>query len=171
MALVTPLEPRHIGLQIQYQALTIMGIGGAVGAVAGLLSLLSGSLDEAALTITRVYQIGLPLACGAMMLLTIWLSQDNGFRVEKDHQPRLIYQSLPSVLITTTAAAILGTLGASIAFLFPAVGFPSLFKGFAEIQSIILRSIGLSSFVFLLGSTLVVGLVAAVFAYLWMDLD
>lgn len=171
MALVKMIEPRHIGLQIQYQALTLTGIGGPIGAIAGLLSLLSGSIDEAALTITRVYQIGLPLACAAMMLLTIWLSQDNGFRVEKDHQPRLIYKFLPSLLITTIAAAVLGAIGASAVFLFPAVGFPSLFKGFADIQSIILRSIGLESFVLLLVVTLVTGLAGAVFAYLWMDVD
>lgn len=154
------MDSYQIRTQILVQAGTLLGGGPVVGSLAGIAAVLFGNTPDGTAAILAAGYLVLGGVLGILLLLTLWLSQDNSLSIDAGHKPRSVYTSLWWALLVTTTASLAGVIGASFTFLFPAFGFPGLFKGLgtAEFQQAVLGRIGINGFLFVLGLTLLMGL-------------
>ncbi|XWX05415.1 hypothetical protein VZO05_07595 [Aggregatilineales bacterium SYSU G02658] len=154
--------------QIMAQASTLLGAGLFVGAAAGVAAVVFGG-DEAAARDLLVLGYGaLGVVLALVLAMTFWLSVDDSLSLGPHHRPSQLYESLTAGLLTSVTAALLGVVGASGAYLFPAFGFSAIFGGFAsvEFQQSVVQAIGVPGFLLLLGGVAAVGVAATVVVHL-----
>lgn len=158
---------KNLRTQLMAQASTLIGAGLFVGAGAGVAAVVFGS-DEP--TARDILVIGYGVLGGVLALvlaMTFWLSADDSISLGPHHRPSRLYESLGAGLITTLLVVLAGVIGASGSYLFPAFGFPAIFRGFAsvEFQQSVIQAIGVQGLLLLLGGLLLIGGIATLIVH------
>jgi hypothetical protein len=160
--------------QWRLQTSAVAGTGFFVGGVTGLGAALFGATPEDALNIMRGgYQVLMPLALSAMFLLTLVYSLSGAFRVGNQPSPRRMYHHLGAALLVTIVAAIGGSVGGTMLFVFPALNLPLLLRGYegGAFYTTAGQWLLPNGLLIMTGCVLIVALVATVWAHYWMDED
>ncbi|MFQ3647793.1 MAG: hypothetical protein SNJ54_13335 [Anaerolineae bacterium] len=155
---------KNLRTQIMAQASTLIGAGLFVGAAVGVAAVVLASDELSARDILVLGYGLLGVVLALVLAVTFWLSVDDSISLGPHHRPSKIYESLAAGLMTTLAAVLAGVIGASGSYLFPAFGFPAIFRGFAsvEFQQSVIQAIGMQGLLLMLGSLLLTGGIAAV---------
>lgn len=155
----------NIRTQIMAQASVLLGAGLFVGAAAGVAAVVFGGGDES--TTRDILVLGyaaLGVVLALVQIMFFWLSADDSISLGPHHRPSQLYESLAAGLATTAIAVLLGIIGASGSYLFPAFGFPAIFRGFAsvEFQQSVIQAIGVPGLLLMMGGLLMIGVIATV---------
>ena len=161
------MDNTRIRKQVKMQLALLLGVGLPVGFVAGIAgATLADTLAETGEILAWGFR-SLALFLSLALAGSIWLSADNELALEQDFRPREVYRSRDEALATGALGGILGTLGATVSYFFPAQSIPLLVKGY-EANSVMeesLRQLGFGQFCLVIAVVVIVGLLVSLWAH------